>query len=49
MVFTLGESGLCCITVCRFAMGGIFTTNARAEQETTPIANVLLTAGIFSL
>jgi hypothetical protein len=31
-------------TVCRFAMGGLFTINADAENETPPIANVLLYA-----
>jgi hypothetical protein len=30
------------ITVCRFAMGGIFTTELSAEHENSPIANVLL-------
>lgn len=48
------------VTVCRFAMGGIFTTNVirstklsattklSAEHETPPIANVLLAAGQFN-
>jgi hypothetical protein len=40
---------LCNLTVCRFEMGGIFTTKLSAEHETPPIANVLLPVGVISV
>ena len=37
------------ITVCRFAMGVIFTTELYAEHKTPLIANMLLQAALLSV
>jgi hypothetical protein len=42
VLLVLSATSAVSANVCRFAMGGIFTTNVDAEDETPPIANVLL-------